>query len=101
MPPSRTDKENRSFLIELVCFPFRTDEGDAAFYGIAYIDLTLDGSFPRRSMRVFKVGHEHLCARIERIDDHLPVNWTRDLDASLLKVRRYRSDCPCSCTDML
>src|SRR5262245_33343334 len=56
--------------------------------------MTLDVVRPGRRVRVLEVGHEHLRARVERVDDHLAIDRPGDLDAAILEVRRNRSDAP-------
>src|SRR5205085_5177953 len=41
-----------------------------------------------------EVGHERARARVERVDDHLPVDWAGDLDLALAEVRRGGRDVP-------
>jgi hypothetical protein len=56
--------------------------------------LSLDVVRPCRRVRVLEIGHEHLRARVERVDDHLAIDRAGDLDAAVLQVRRNRSDAP-------
>ena len=49
---------------------------------------------PRRRVRVLEVGHEHVGAGIERVDDHLPIDGPGDFDAAVLKIRRNGADAP-------
>ena len=45
-------------------------------------------------LRVLEVGHEHVRARVEGVDDHLAVDRAGDLDAAVLEVGRGRGDLP-------
>ena len=53
---------------------------------VAQVDLALDQFVPGRRGGVLEVGHEHLGARIERVDDHLGVGRPGDLDPPVLQV---------------
>src|SRR5437867_7228070 len=45
-------------------------------------------------MRVLKIGHETIGARIKRVDHHLAVHRPRDLHPAIVKVRRHWIDLP-------
>jgi len=73
--------------------------GDRPPHGSLHVGLTLDDVLPQRRVRVLEVGHEDARAGVERIDDHLPVDGTGDLDAAILNVGRNRSAGPGSVAD--
>ena len=54
---------------------------------VAQVDLALDVVRPGRRVRVLEVGHEDPRARVERVDDHLPVDRAGDLDAAVAAGR--------------
>jgi hypothetical protein len=45
-------------------------------------------------VRVLEIRHERRGARVERVDHHLPVGGSGDLDAAVLHVERLFSDLP-------
>ena len=56
---------------------------------IAQIHLSFYTVAPCRRIRIFKICHEHLRTRIQRIDDHLSVYRSCDLHSPVLQVCRY------------
>jgi hypothetical protein len=68
--------------------------GNAAGDGVAQIDLALDDVAPGGRQRVLEVGHEDVGARVERIDDHLPLDRAGDLHPPVAQVRRRRLHLP-------
>jgi hypothetical protein len=50
---------------------------------------------------VLEVGHEDFCARVQGIDDHLPVDRAGDLHPAVEKVGRDRGDFPVAVADRL
>ena len=58
-------------------------------YRIAQIDLAVDNVLPGRGQRIFKIRHEDFDVRIKRIDDHLAVDGSGDLNAPVEKVFGY------------
>ena len=43
---------------------------------------------PRRGGGILKVGHVHVGAGIEAVDDHLAIDGAGDLDAAILQIGR-------------
>ena len=76
-------------------------ELDRAVERVRQVDLALDAVLPGRRVRVLEVGHEHLRARVERVDHHLPVDRAGDLDAAVLQLGRDRRDAPVALADVL
>src|SRR5580765_1987970 len=101
MPATWTYHQHSSLLVQLVDFALWTGIGNRTSDGIAHIDLPLDSTFPGRCMCIFKVCHEDLRPRIERVNDHFAVNRTSDLDTAVLKVSRQGSNRPISLTNIL
>ena len=50
-------------------------------------------------MRILKVGHENICAAVQRIDDHLAIDRPRDLDSPVPQIGGNRTDAPCGLAD--
>ena len=67
---------------------------DRAADGVEQVLLAAHDVDPHRRVRVFEIGHEHLRAGVERVDDHLAVDGARDLDAAVLQVLWRRGDAP-------
>jgi hypothetical protein len=53
-----------------------------------------------RRIRVLEVGHEPIGTRVERVDRHLAVRRTGDLDPTLLHVSRCGRDRPVALADL-
>ena len=62
--------------------------------------MAFDVVRPRRRVRVFEVGHEDAGAGVERVDDHLPLDRSGDLDAAVEQVVRDRRDGPVAFADL-
>ena len=62
--------------------------------GVLQIDLPLDDVSPCWRKRVLEIGHEDLRAGIQRVDHHLPVRRTRDLDAAVIQIQGGGRDLP-------
>src|SRR5215831_13979868 len=86
VPAARAHEQRRDVFVELVFLALRADVVDAPADRVAQIDLPLDIVVPRRRIRVLEVRHEHLRARIERVDDHLAIDGTRYFDPAILDV---------------
>src|SRR6202044_3898835 len=81
MPATRPHDQGR----ELLMWPQAVDllvrrQLDRSAHRVGEVDLTLDHVGPSRGVRVLEVGHEHLRARVERVDHHLALDWASDLD---------------------
>ena len=85
VPAARADHERRHLLVEAIGL-LRRLEGDRAAHSVVDVALALDDIGERRGERVLEVGHEHACARIERVDHHLPVDRARDLAPSIAEI---------------
>jgi hypothetical protein len=63
--------------------------------------LTLDHVLPARGVGVLEVGHVHVRARVEGVDEHLAIRRPGELDPALLQIRRGdRRDSPVALADM-
>src|SRR6185437_14368042 len=90
VPAARPNEERRDLLVEPVGPALGRDVVDAAPDRVPEVDLPLNVVLPARRVRVLEIGHEHLRAGVERIDDHLAVDRSGDLDASILDAWRHR-----------
>jgi hypothetical protein len=93
VPASRPHEQGRHLLVQPVGLVGGL-ELDRAVDRVAEVRLALEHVPPGRRVRVLEVGHEHARARVERVDDHLPVGRPGDLDAPVEQVRRNRIDHP-------
>src|SRR6266700_5108401 len=94
VPATRTNEQNGGLLVEFVLLTIGIAKRDGAANGIAYIDLALNGGIPGGGVGIFKVAHKHLRGRIERVDHHLAIHRSSDLDATILQIRRLWRDGP-------
>jgi hypothetical protein len=99
MPAPRAHDQDGRVLHELVVL-LAGVVGDRSRACVAQIDLALDVIRPGRRVCVLEVGHEDPGARVERVDDHLPVHWARDLDPAVAQVVRRRRNGPVRLADL-
>jgi hypothetical protein len=99
MPAARAHDQGGDGGIQAVGLALRAGEIDAPRDGIAQVDLALDHVVPGRRHRVLAVGHEHLRAGVQRVDDHLAIGRAGDLDPAILQVGRDRGDVPLALAD--
>src|SRR5262249_9576165 len=71
MPAARADNQGRNMRIELITLPFRACVADGPSDSVAQVGLSFEIVLPRGRVRIFKIGHEHVGARVQRVDDHL------------------------------
>ena len=87
MPAARPDEQHRRLGAELVVLAgLRVGEVDRPLPAVLEVDLALDDVRPGRRIGVLEVGHEHLRAGVERVDDHLAVDRAGDLDPAVEQV---------------
>src|SRR5438874_8087039 len=99
MPTARTDQQHRNIFLQLVTLSFRAGKTDRPPDRIPQIDLALNHIRPRRRIRVFEIGHENLCAGIERINHHLAIARSGNLDPPIAQIRWNRCAGPVALTD--
>ena len=68
---------------------------------VLQVDLTVQIVRPGRCVGVFEIRHEHLGAAVQRVDDHLAVHRSGDLDPPVEQVHRNRRDPPVAIADRL
>ena len=89
MEPPGAHDEHRGPLVQPVLFSAHgIVEGELPPHGIPEIQLPLDQVFPGRRVGVLEIRHEHVGARVERVDHHLAVGGSRDLDGAAEEVVR-------------
>ena len=94
VPAARADQQCGDVVLQGVLLALGRLEGDGAAHGVAQVDLPEDRVVPGGGVGVLEVRHEHLGARVQRVDDHLAVHGARDLHAAVLQVVRQRGDLP-------
>ena len=67
---------------------------------IDQVHLAADHVAPRRCVRVLEVGHIDTGARIEGVDDHLPVGGAGDLHLAVGEIARQGRDRPLALADV-
>ena len=94
VPATWPDDEGRCSVVEAVLLALRARERDLPLDRVDEVLLALDHVPPGGRVRVLEVGHEHGRAGVERVDDHLPVGRTGDLDLAHPEVMRDLFDPP-------
>ena len=101
VPAAGADDQHRQLFAELVGLACRRiDVGELARPAVLQIDLTLDHIGEGGGGGVLEVGHEHLRAGVQRVDDHLAVDGTRDLHPAVLQIRRNGRHPPVAGADL-
>ena len=95
VPAAWARKQHGGFVIEFVVFAVLL-EGNCAQISVAQVKLPLDHVLPGRTIGVFEIGHKGTGTAVERVDDHLAISRTGDLDTAILDVRRNRRHNPLS-----
>ena len=98
MPAAWSRKQYGGLVVELVRFAVLFQR-DGAQIRIAQIDLSVNHVVPRRAIRVFKIGHEGICAAVKRIDHHLAICRAGNFDAAILDIFWHRRHHPIAVAD--
>src|SRR5262249_11299819 len=80
---------------------FGTAETNRSADRVAQIDLAFNHVVPRGRIGVFEIGHEHLRAGVERVDYHLAIGRSGDLNSAIAQIFRNGRACPVAITDVL
>ena len=100
MPSARAHHQHGRIALDRVGLAAgRVGEVDLAGPKILQVGLALDHVGEDRRGRVLEIGHEHLGAGIERVDDHLAVDRAGDLDPTVEKVGGDLGDRPVAVAD--
>ena len=95
VPAARPHEQDRGLVLERVLLArLGRRERDRAADRVAEVDLPVDQVVPGGAVGVLEVGHEDARARVERVDDHLPVGRPGDLDAAIEQVLGQRGHGP-------
>ena len=94
VPSARPDDQGRDLVLQRIGLARgRVGEAQLARPAVLQVRLAFQHVGPSRRGGVLEVGHEHLRARVQGVDDHLAVDWPGDLDAAVEQVvgdRRHR-----------
>src|SRR5206468_2910778 len=99
VPTTGPNQKGRGLPVQTVFLSFGTRELQGPPHRVEQVQLALDDVPPRGRVRVLEIGHEHLGARVQGIDHHLPIGRPGDLDLSIVQVRGKRSNLPRPLTD--
>src|SRR5439155_4281129 len=94
VPASWPHDERRDLVVQLVFAAVGVLERDLPLDRIDEVALTLDHVRPRRRVRILEVCHVHRGARVQRVDDHLPIGPSSYLGLADAKVLRDIGDAP-------
>ena len=100
VPATGPDDEGRGLLRQLVLATVRILERDRLVDRVDEVPLTFDHVGPRRRVRVFEVGHVDGGPGVQRVDDHLAIRWSGDLDLPNTKILRHIGDAPILLTNV-
>ena len=76
-------------------------EGERPAHGVDERGLPTDDVRPRRRQRVLEVGHEDARPGVQRVDHHLGLGRSGDLDAPVVEVGRCRGHGPVGLADLV
>ena len=99
VPAARPHEQHRRIVAERVLL-LAGVERDRPLERVGQVALAVDAVEPGRRVRVLEVGHEHPCARVERVDHHLAVDRARDLDAPVGDLVGRRRNAPVAGPDL-
>ena len=99
MPATRAHEQRCRPIVQPIRLAFGRYVIDAPPNRVAQVELALDVVFPARRVRILEVRHKYARTRVERVDDHLPVDGPGDLDATILDVARHCVTLPFAAAD--
>ncbi len=89
VPTARTHQQHRGLIAEGIVLARRwIGEVEPAGPAVLQIHLAFDQIGPGRRSGVLEVRHEHTCAGVQGVDDHLAIDRPGDLDPSVREVGR-------------
>ena len=86
VPAARTHQQRGGLVVEAIDAAVRVVERDGALDGVDQVDLAFEHVLPGRRVGVLEVGHVHVGARVEGVDEHLAIGRAGQLDPALLQV---------------
>src|SRR6266540_4432451 len=100
VPAARAHDERRDLVVQAVRLALGAREVDRPLDRVDEVGVARDHVLPGRRVRVLEVGHEHGRAGVERVDDHLAVRRSGDLDLADLEILRDGRDLPVGGADV-
>jgi hypothetical protein len=94
VPAAGTDDERGHRVAQPVLLALGAGEVDPPLDGVGQVDLAADHVGPGRGVGVLEVGHEDPRARVQGVDQHLPLGRPGDLRAPVGERGRRRRDPP-------
>jgi hypothetical protein len=94
VPSSRPHHQRGQIGPKSVLFSLRTLVPDRSSNRVPQILLAFNIVAPGRRIRVLEVGHVNIGSRVQRVDDHLAIDRSGDLDATIGEVRGDARDLP-------
>ena len=95
VPAAWPHEQGRRLVVQTVGSAIRVLERNRALDGVDQIDLAVDHVLPRWRVGVLEVGHVHVGARVEGVDQHLAIGRAGQLNPAPLQVGvRYWGDFP-------
>src|SRR2546428_5129159 len=94
MPSAGPDEQGGELGVQPVFLAPWAQVRDGASHGRAEVQLPIHAIPPGGRVRVLEIRHEHLRARVERVDHHLSIGRPGDLNPAIGQIRRNRSDAP-------
>ena len=94
VPAAGTNDEGRCSLVELVVLSLRRVERQRPTHRVDEVCLSLDHILPRRRECVLEIRHEDFRSRVERVDHHLSIDGSGDLDPPVVEIRRCARHTP-------
>src|SRR5205809_4430317 len=88
------DAEGRNILVEPVGLALKACMFYAPVHSVSQIDLALDRAAPRWRVRILKISHVDIGSRVEGVNHHFPIHWTRNLYSAKGQIRWWGSDLP-------
>ncbi len=100
MPAARPRNHDGGLVVQTVSLAVLLERNGAA-HRVADVDLAVDHVEPGRAIGVLEIRHEGRCAAIERIDHHLAVGRSGDLDPAVEHVLGLWRNLPVVGADIL
>ena len=94
VPAAWSEHDRRASSHRVGSFALRAGVLHRAVDGVAQVDLALDHVLPRGGVGILVVREPHLGARVHRVDGHLAVRRSGDLDATVVESGARTRDAP-------
>ena len=99
VPSSRPHKQRCRIRPNLILLSLWTLVPNRSPNRVPQIVLAFNIVIPGRRIRVLEVGHENVGSRVQRVDDHLAIDWPGNFHAAIAQIPRYRSHSPIALPD--